>query len=219
MNRRSFSLVVAALCALPGLSVSQVIGPQGQTNGIAQQQNSLPYRTVVAKPADRKKVLIFVSFSCPFCAAYDERLIRWSHTLPPDWSVEFVPVVLPRDRDSVIAARAFYAVRSVDPAYLDTWMPEVYAAIQNRGSKMNDPKTWTAIANKLEMRKFAEAWSAVKPDSVSNAYKQLIGYGIDATPSMAIAGKYVITPDNTNGNEDLFFQLANGMVSMAIAQP
>ncbi|HIH2745486.1 TPA: thiol:disulfide interchange protein DsbA/DsbL [Burkholderia lata] len=186
---------------------------------MTQQQNSLPYRTVVAKPEDRKKVLIFVSFTCPFCAAYDEHLIRWSHTLPPDWTVEFVPVVLPRDRDSVIAARAFYAVRSIDPAYLDTWMPEVYTEIQNRGSKVDDPKTWTAIANRLEMRNFAAAWSSVKPDSVTNAYKELVGYGVDATPSMAIGGKYVITPDNTNGNEDLFFQLANGMVSTVISQP
>jgi protein dithiol oxidoreductase (disulfide-forming) len=182
-----------------------------------QQSMPLPYKTVVAKPEDSKKVFIFVSFTCPVCAAYDDHLIRWSQTLPRDWDVEFVPVTLPRDRDSVIAARAFYAAKAASPNDLDIWMPKVYGALQTTGDKIDDPRTWQGIASSVQLTGYDAAWRNVQEKDVEGAYRKLVSYGIDATPSIAIGGKYIITPDNTNGNEDLFFQLANGMVSKSMA--
>lgn len=182
-----------------------------------QQPTQLPYKTVVAKPEDSKNVYIFVSFTCPICASYDDHLIRWAQTLPHDWNVEFVPVTLPRDRDSVIAARAFYAVKDANPDYLNMWMPKVYNALQTAGDKIENPQTWQGIASSIQLNGFDTAWRNVQEQDVAGAYRKLVSYGIDATPSIAIGGKYIITPDNTNGNEDLFFQLANGMVSKSMA--
>lgn len=189
----------------------------GQEMGASAQTPPLPYKTVVAKPEDSKKVYIFVSFTCPVCADYDDQLIRWAQTLPHDWTVEFVPVALPRDKDSIIAARAFYAVKALGSDYLSQWMPRVYTAIQTNGSKVSDPATWEQIAASMQLTGFADAWKNVKETEVAGAYQKLVGYGIDGTPSVAIGGKYIITPDNTNGNKDLFFQLANGMVSKTMA--
>jgi thiol:disulfide interchange protein DsbA len=53
---------------------------------------------------------------------------------------------------------------------------------------------------------------------IDDAWRRLVAYRVGCTPSVAIGGRFVITPDNTNGDQAMFYQLANGMVSKAIAE-
>jgi thiol:disulfide interchange protein DsbA len=175
-----------------------------------------PFRQVAAKPEDSKKALIFFSFSCPVCAGYHEQLAKWANSLPKGWTAEFVPVV-EAQRDTVIAARAFYAAKSINPTYLPTFMTYSYSAIQDRGMSISSGKTWEFIAGSAHLQGFNSAWKNVSQTTVKSAFDKLVSYRIDATPSIAIGGKYVITPDNTNGDQELFFKLANGMVSKSMS--
>ncbi|WP_425953162.1 thioredoxin domain-containing protein [Ralstonia pseudosolanacearum] len=178
-------------------------------------QSQLPYREVARKVEDSKKALIFVSFSCPVCAGYHEQLAKWAQSLPKGWTAEFVPVV-EAQRDTVIAARAFYAAKAVNATYLPSFMSYAYSAIQDRGMPIGDSKTWEFVAATAHLTGFDAAWKNVDRATVQSAFNKLVDYRINATPSIAIGGRYVITPDNTNGDPDLFFKLANGMVSKAM---
>lgn len=178
-------------------------------------QPQLPYREVALKAEDSKKALIFISFTCPVCAGYHDQLAKWAKSLPPGWKAEFVPVVEPQ-RDTVIAARAFYAATLANASYVPTWMTYAFSAIQDRGMPVDDGKTWGYIARSSHLDGFDEAWKKVDEKSLRDAFDKLVSYRIDATPSIAIGGRYVITPDNTNGDQELFFKLANGMVSKSM---
>lgn len=179
------------------------------------QAPSLPYREVTLQSQDARKVIVFFSFSCPVCASYDQLLTRWSQTMPTGWSAEFIPVAVP-DKGNYMAARAFYAVQDADPARLPAFMSAAYAQIQEGGMEMENPQTWAKAVATAKVQGFEKAWANVTQDRLESAFAKLLTYGVDATPSMAIGGRYVINPDDVQGDNQMFISLANGMVSKVI---
>lgn len=175
----------------------------------------LPYREVTVQSEDAKKVIVFFSFSCPVCASYDQTLSRWAQTMPDGWTAEFVPVAVP-DKGNYMAARAFYAVKDADPARLHAFMSAAYAQIHEGGMSLEDPQTWAKAVAAAKVHGFEQGWANVTQARLEQMFAKLLTYGIDSTPSLAIGGRYVITPDNVNGDNNLFMQLANGMVSKVI---
>ncbi|TCV51507.1 thiol:disulfide interchange protein DsbA/DsbL [Pseudomonas sp. 460] len=164
---------------------------------------------------DARKVIVFFSFSCPVCATYDQVLTRWSQTMPAGWSAEFIPVAVP-DKGNYMAARAFYAVQDADPARLPAFMSAAYAQIHEGGMEMENPQTWAKAVAAAKVQGFEKAWANVTQARLESAFAKLLTYGVDATPSLAIGGRYIITPDDVQGDNSLFLQLANGMVSKVI---
>lgn len=176
---------------------------------------SVPYREVPYRAEDAKKVLIFFSFSCPICANYHAGLVQWAKTLPKGWTAEFVPVAVP-DSESVISTRAYYAAKAADPARLDDFVQAVYANIHEKRMNPAAPATWRQAQVDAGVSGFHQAWVNEDKGLIHQAFKKLRQYRVQETPSVAIGGRYVITPDNTNGDIGMFFQLANGMVSKAM---
>jgi len=78
--------------------------------------------------------------------------------------------------------------------------------------KQEDPRTWAAAARMARIGRFEESWEKISTEAVKKFFDDLIAYQISATPSFAIGGRYVVTPDDTNGDRDLFFRLAAAMV-------
>lgn len=206
MNRRSFLVQAGALLAVPALASAQRIAP-------AQAQ--MPFREVGFRLADSRKVLCFFSFTCPVCAAYHASVAQWGESLPPGWKLEFVPVTLPQ-RETVIAARAYFAALKADPAKIYDFVGSAYTQIQQQGMKQDDPRTWATAARMARITHFEEQWEKISTGAVKKPYDDLLAYQIAATPSLAIGGRYVITPDDTNGDRDLFFRLAAAMVSKSM---
>jgi thiol:disulfide interchange protein DsbA len=175
----------------------------------------MPFREVGFRLADSRKVLCFFSFTCPVCAAYHASVAQWGESLPPGWKLEFVPVTLPQ-RETVIAARAYFAALKSDPAKIYDFVGSAYSQIQQHGMKQDDPRTWAEAARIARITRFDENWGKISTGAVKKPYDDLIAYQISATPSLAIGGRYVITPDDTNGDRDLFFRLAAAMVSKSM---
>jgi thiol:disulfide interchange protein DsbA len=61
------------------------------------------------------------------------------------------------------------------------------------------------------------AWQRVPVDRIGRAVEKLVAYRVQSTPSLAIAGRYVVTLDDTQGDTDLFLRLASGLLSKSIA--
>lgn len=165
---------------------------------------------------DHRKVQAYIAFTCPVCQAYHGLISHWGSTLPKGWGFEFVPVVVP-ERDSVLAARSFYAVRNKRPERLNDFMLASFTAIQQQGKDPRNEGTWVQILRDLRITGIEDAWRDVPEKQVLAPLEKLVKYKINATPSLVIDGRYIITPDNTNGDHSLFIQLANGMVSKAMA--
>ena len=61
------------------------------------------------------------------------------------------------------------------------------------------------------------AWERLQVDRLQRAMAKLAVYRIQSTPSLTIAGRYVVTPDDTQGDADLFLRLASGLLSKTTA--
>jgi thiol:disulfide interchange protein DsbA len=92
-----------------------------------------------------------------------------------------------------------------------------FTAIQQQGKDPRNEGTWVQILRDLRITGIEDAWRNVPEKQVLAPLEKLVKYKINATPSLVIDGRYIITPENTNGDHSLFIQLANGMVSKAMA--
>lgn len=175
----------------------------------------MPFREVPLRSSDARKVICFFSFTCPVCAAYHASIAQWGESLPRGRQLEFVPVTLP-ERETIIATRAYYAALKANPARIYDFVGAAYSLIQQHGMRQDDAQTWERAAKMAGIERFAAGWQKVSADAVKKPYDDLIAYEITATPSLVVGGRYVITPDDTNGDKDLFIQLASAMVSKSM---
>ena len=96
---------------------------------------------------------------------------------------------------------------------MNQFAESVYSLIQDFKKPISRPETWAEAAKIAGITGFTSAWPKVPAASIALSAKLLELYRITETPSMAIGGRYVITPDNANGEEQMFIALANGLVS------
>jgi protein dithiol oxidoreductase (disulfide-forming) len=216
-NRRQFlnSMIAcgwASLLLSPSLSFAQ---------SQSQKENDppKPYTELPKKIAgDLRTVKVFFQYTCPFCANYFSGIDGWGKTLPPSWKFEWVPVVASTSKEEFIAAMAYYAALQTDPQKISLFSLYAYDAIISQRKLVSDPNTWIGVCRSCQMQEqvFINAFKKVAPNVIQAAAKDCARYRISETPSVAIGGAYVITPSNTNGNAELFYQLLNGMVSKAM---
>lgn len=205
MKRRAFLFSAAISAIAVGL-------PRAQ----AAQSDALPYREVRV-PGDAKQVFVFFSFTCTACRAHHYSLQEWGNSLPAALSFEFIPVVIP-DAEHVLAARGWYAARLVAPSRLSQFADAMYSQIHDFKRSLSRPETMLSAAKAAGISGFTEAWTKVPETTIRTAAERLAQYRITETPSMTIGGRYVITPDNANGDEKLFIALANGLASKQLRE-
>ena len=171
---------------------------------------------------DARRCIAFFQFGCPHCRDLHPSLARWGRSLPRGVDFEFMPVLAPTaplDRGQVMAARAWYAVARDAPSRLEAFAESAYVFVQDRRLSMDAATTWVAAARHAGVSGFTRAWERVRVDRILRATEKLIAYRVQSTPSLAIAGRYVVTLDDTQGDAELFFRLASGLLSKAIAPP
>lgn len=168
----------------------------------------------VSVPADRSKVYQFISFTCSFCMQTDGMFMEWGSDLPGSLSFEQVPLIS-TERD-IQAALAYYAVREIRPEVLNSFKHDLYrAAAFNPGlNNWNELAVALAERNGIPQKLFKRAVSTkTVKDLTMRAVQLHATYKVDMTPTLAIAGKYVIHAGITNGDYGMLVQLANGLVS------
>jgi thiol:disulfide interchange protein DsbA len=178
-----------------------------------------PYRTV-NMPADKSSVIFFFDFTCPFCAKLHEPFIAWTLTVPKGIRTYMVPVINAADagkmREQVIAARCFFAAKELGtPEQLRQFVSVVYDNVAN-GVPLNAQQGWMRAVklSGMDLGKFGRSIAATTHlDKIRNAGRQVLEYRLEATPSVAIDGKYIVTPDNVGGDPANFFTLVNGLTS------
>lgn len=207
MNRRHFllssSMAAAATIASPLL--------------LAQEPPTEPFRRIGPNSEDKTKVLAFFQFSCPACRATHKLLDTWGTSLPNSLSFEFVPVVYP-DMSVIASARAWLAAGRLGREAQRTFEIAAYQLIQEGGHDPVQTATWAVVARQagLSHSAYSQAWQQIGRDDVENLGHVFFRNQVLATPSVVLGGRYLVTPDNVNGNEALFTQLLNGVASAVI---
>jgi thiol:disulfide interchange protein DsbA len=216
MNRRQLTQA-AALAPLSCLVGHQAIAQA--PDAAKQADNTRPFRAVNV-PEDGRRVLFFFDFACPFCANYHEPLLTFAETVPRQVQTLFVPVVnvsdLPRKSEQMIAAKCFYAAfETATKPQMAAFTSSVYISYQTTRS-LADKRMWAKAVKDagLSMEKFALAMRSANNDAqIRFAARKTVQYALRATPSVGVGGRFVITPEDVAGDQSMFFNILNGLVS------
>ena len=176
---------------------------------------NMPYvQTNPYAPEDLNKVLLFFSYTCPFCAQYDAQFYAWGNSFPNELTFEAVPVVT--GKAEIPLARGFYAAKATAPEKIAVFNAHVYYLIQSQGRDPNAYATYEEAAKKAGMRinDFLQHWkSRDNMRAIMEAHQRMNHYRPEVTPTLVIKGRFITDPERVNGDYRLLFQLATGILS------
>lgn len=203
------------------LGVSALLGPRlAVAAGATVPPAHSPFSEVGPFAIDRKKVWAFFDFECQNCRDLHVTLANWGASLPKGrMAMEFSPIVTMEPR-KVAAVRGFEAAKRIaTPQQLNRLMEGVYNLVQTHGRTLDNAETWRSALKYAGISEaaFIEQWGRVTSADVDRYARRMVEYNVRATPALGIGGRFVITPDNANGNMRMFIDLANGLTSKAMA--
>lgn len=191
LNRRDFSAVLAA----GGLS-ALTLGAAGPAAAQAPAEGAQYTRLKPAVPsqaAGKIEVLEFFSYACPHCSAFEPILETWAKNLPADVAFHRVPVPFLFNAEGF--QRLYYTLETlgkVEPVQM-----KVFSAVHVDRQRLDKPADMAALAAKsgIDGAKFLDVYNSFSvANSVNKAKKLSTDYGIEAVPTLAVAGRYLTSP-------------------------
>jgi len=153
------------------------------------------------QPTNSKKidVLEFFFYGCTHCFHLHTPLSAWEKTKPKDVELTFVPTIF---RDSMEPmARTMYALESM--GQFEKLHDALYRAWNVDNKELYDEASIGDFIAKhgVDRAKFSAAYNSFSMQSKVERARQMIrSYGFNGTPTLVVAGRYVITglqPDDT----------------------
>ena len=142
------------------------------------------------------EVLEFFSWGCPHCYEFYPKLSRWLSTLPKDASFKRVPVGLGHPEWEALA-KAYYALQSTgDVDRLDS---QIFEDIHKNHVWLYDEQSITTWVGKhgVNVPQFTAAFRSFGVNTTAGqAEQKAVDYRLPGVPTMAIAGKYIVTGDH-----------------------
>lgn len=214
---------VIGFAATMGLATAMSAFAQPNAGG---QQVPDPIKNVTPfNDDDTYSVQVFFKFSCPVCREYHLSLANWGASLPKPFKIAFEPIVEADplgdkiSQESAMSMIMFWSVQDTGTSTQQAAFAEkAYSLVQDdhEGSK---PTAWmSAVGQSGISRSTFELGFNMERKNLKNRITRQVHYMPTVTPSMVICGKWMISPDSTNGDENMFFQLANGLVSKCMIE-
>lgn len=209
MHRRDFSrsLLITGAAAglvLPALSHAQRVAPK---EGVDYQRLAKP--APVEAPAGRVEVVEFFAYSCVHCANFEPLLEDWIAKKPADVSVRRVPVAF--SAAFVPMQRFFFALEEMN--LLDKLHGAVFKAIHAERLPLTTAGPiidWVAKQG-VDRARFTEIFnSGATTTKAQRAAALQDAYGVEGTPSLGVAGKYMI-----GGQGPRTLVIANALIAEA----
>jgi len=189
----SLKFALVRTFAIAALGMAALLPP-------AQAQSSQRHAVVdPAQPSDtpgKTEVLEFFAYSCPHCAAMEPMVEKWTKGLPEN--VVFKPVPVAFNASMADLQKLYYSLESLDRLDLH---PAVFRAIHQEHKRIYDAKAiadWV-VEQGVDRAKFEAVFNSFGVQSkVTRADELARNYNIEGTPSLAVGGKYVVSPSMTN---------------------
>lgn len=211
---RARDVVVAACVALSvALTVpAQTLPAQSASGGEALR----PYLQVKPVAGDVDIVRAFFSPACPYSRSYFGFFKNLQASLPEGKTFAFTPLV--NKGDGISYALSFLAVQRYYPAFTNNFVEASMTGVQDLGIST---RAWTGIERIGKAAHLPVSVPALV-DKHRDELSRLLVEALDRqkalavtnTPSVSVAATYIVTPEFTNGDSQLFSQLVNGIISM-----
>lgn len=210
--RMPAKLALAWAVGLSQVAVADQYQPAGQVQ--SPIKDVTPY---VDK--DKRTVIAFFKFNCSFCRSYHPSLIAWGKSLPKGISFEFHPVIEPGNGNdisdsSMYGMHTFWVSERLGrQAQKESFAEAAYSLAQDEHADMDRDRWFSALTEQgYKAKDVAVAWKA-EIDLVNVRFARQMHYAPTSTPTLVVCGKWMVSTEAANGNEALFAQLINGLVS------
>lgn len=210
MDRRDLLLRSAALLAIPE------IGWAKPDESVKPLDGMKPYVQVEPLKEDLEVVRVYFTPECTFSRSYLPFFSNLKKTLPPNRKFVYSDVV--NHRDGAVYALASATVRKVFPNYVNNFVEASMIAVQDKGLPV---RSWQVIdqigkAAQIPMPLSRAVWEQkqLMQAEVIEAVRMQNHYKISNTPSVAVAGTYVVNPEIAMGDMEMFSNLLNAVISM-----
>lgn len=184
------------------------------TGTIADQLR--PYQQVKTVEGDEFRVRAFFSPACNFSKQYFPFFINLSNTLPQDKQFAFTPVV--NKADGLPYAFAFAAVQRFYPRYVNNFVEASLRGVQDMGLSTRNwfglERIGRAAGIPVPLGRLVEDNLPVLKQDVAQLVQLQSKLKITNTPSVAVAGTYIVTPEFAAGDSNQFSNLVNAVISM-----
>lgn len=145
-------------------------------------------------PSEYIEVVEVFGYSCPHCAHAAPVIAEWKKSMPADVRLEFLPAVFGGIWEAF--ARAYYAAETMGIA--ERSHDRVFEVIHGERRPIRNLEDIGALYTDygVTSEAFVDAMTSMPVNSrISDAHRRVMGYGIEGTPTMVVAGKYrVVAP-------------------------
>jgi protein-disulfide isomerase len=175
-----------------------------------------PYLQVKPVPGDETMVRTFFSPACSFSRQYYPLFVNLAVSLPNEKRFAFTPVV--NKGDGLPYAFAFAAVQRFYADYVNNFVDASLRGVQDMGISTRNwyglERIGRAAGIPVPLARLVEDNLPVLKKDVQHMIELQAKLKITNTPSVAVVGTYVVTPEFTNGDSSQFSALVNAVISM-----
>lgn len=208
INKLSVVVLVLATFFSPSLSLAQ---------NLLSDEQAKPYLQVKPVDGDEHVVRVFFSPNCQYSKMYFQFFKNLSMTLPESKTFAFTPLV--NKGDGVGYAAAFLAVQRYYPSYVSNFVEASLIGVQEKNIST---LSWAGIDRigraahiPIPISRLTYQHEKIVQSDLNYLLTLQKRLEITNTPSVAVAGTYIVTPEFTQGDAGMFSQLVNGLISMA----
>ena len=184
----------------------------------AEPMEDLDYVLIAPQPVvapGKIEVIEFFYYGCESCNRLEPHLQSWLRTLPQDTSFRRVPAL--RRLAWVPLTRVYFALEQLGE--IERLHTQVYQAVHEGGLNLGNSADLRAWAQKagLDGVKLAQMLdSDLVRTQVQIARDATVAYGIRATPSFVVDGKYM-TSGGMVGSLEALLPIVDGLIDKARA--
>lgn len=229
MNKNKLSLsrrlrfwgAAALLCVLPGVPPAAAQETEGEPAAAppVELQEGVNYARLdppqpTRAPEGKIEVLEFFNFSCPHCFRMQGVIARWEKTNAENEVMDVALVRQPVVFQSAGGhyARLFYTLESMGLA--DSLFRKVFNTIHQQRILINSRDRLAAWLDgqELDGEKAAKVYDSFSVNTkVKRSGRVTEEYGVNSTPHMGVAGKYLVSPGHA-GTLDRMMDIVAALV-------
>ena len=171
-------------------------------------------RIVPSQPTDgngKIEVVELFWYGCPHCYRFQPYITRWAKNKPADVVYRRMPAIL--GEHWALLARAFYTAEAL--GITDRIHQPLFDAIHAEKRRMDSEDAIMAFfaEHGVSNDAFRKTFNSFAINAKVNRAREMSRrYQAQATPSVVINGKYILNPDNSNGNFNTMIKIMDYLI-------
>lgn len=186
---------LAMLLLVPLMAFNSAVHAAAQ---VGVDYNTITPQQPTAVAEGEIEVVELFSYGCGHCHRFESTLKRWLKTAPDNVKFTHVPAIF--NATLALYARGYYTAEAL--GVLDKIHPAFFEAIHIQKKRMSSEEAIAAlfVEHGVPKERFEKAFRSFSVEAkVRRAAELGKRYGVKATPSMVVNGKYITDPGMAKG--------------------